>query len=83
MLLDEKPLQDIDLADVEQLIADSICESPRLDYKLEWWGNADSNRREMHRDISSFANSHGGYIVLGVSTVKGGGPVTLNVLREF
>ena len=73
MILDEKLLDDLEITDVYQLINQEICESPRLDYKLKWWGNSTSNKHEMHRDISSFTNSYGGYIVLGVSTVKGSG----------
>ena len=73
MLLDEKPLQDINLDDAERLIADSICESLRLDYKREWWGQNDEARREMLRDISSFANASGGYLVLGFETEKESG----------
>ena len=74
MLLDEKPLDGLTIDDVNQLIKEGICESPRNDYKREWWGSTDKARREMLRDISAFANSYGGYIVVGIETEQGAGP---------
>lgn len=73
MLLDEKPLDRLTIEDVNQLITSGICESPRIDYKREWWGKNDDARREMMRDISALANSYGGYLVLGVETKGGSG----------
>lgn len=71
MLLDEKPISALALPDVQKLVTESVCESPRLDYKQDWWGSNDEARREMLRDISAFANSLGGHMVLGVQTQRG------------
>ena len=73
MILDEKLLESLNIADVNQLITQEICESPRLDYKRDWWGNNDEGRREMLPDIAAFANAYGGYLVLGVETERGAG----------
>ncbi|MBI2855450.1 MAG: ATP-binding protein [Chloroflexi bacterium] len=76
MLLDEKPVEGLEVADIERLVSDVVCETQRLDYKRDWWGNNDDGKREMLRDISSFANAYGGHIVLGVETERGGALVT-------
>lgn len=68
MLLDEKPPADLTLQDIEQLVSASVCESQRLEYKRDWWGDNDEGKREMLRDIAALANAFGGHIVLGVET---------------
>ncbi len=77
MILDEKPLGNITNADLDALVRESVCESPRLEYKREGWGDNDEGKREMLRDIASFANATGGYIVLGVTTERGQGAGSL------
>ena len=73
MQLDEKPLDSQTSEDVNLLITEGICESSRLDYKRDWWGGSEGGRREMLRDISSLANSNGGYLVIGLETERGSG----------
>ncbi|MFQ5814600.1 MAG: helix-turn-helix domain-containing protein [Anaerolineae bacterium] len=73
MLLDEKPLDSLGISDVQKLVSESVCESRRLEYKSAWWGSNDEARREMLRDISAFANSEGGHILLGIEVQRGAG----------
>jgi len=56
----------IKFEDVENLITQSITEGQNLEYKKEMWGTNDEGKREMLRDISSFANKFGGYIIIGM-----------------
>lgn len=70
MLLDEKPVEEFTLDDIDTLKSQPVCESHRLDYKANWWGDNDEGKREMLRDISAFANASGGHIVIGVATER-------------
>jgi len=52
--------------DLGELIG--VPESDRVEYKREAYGRTDEQTREMLRDISSFANATGGYLLMGVAT---------------
>lgn len=60
-------LDSITGADIENLIEQREPEGQQLDYKAEF----DSDKNEFRRDVSSFANSNGGDIVVGVAEEKG------------
>lgn len=53
--------------DIETLIELSIEENINLDYKETLPGRSDSDRKEFLNDITSFANSQGGFLIFGVS----------------
>lgn len=50
------------LDDVQRLIDGGVYEGLTLDYKAELW----ANNKEIVKDVSSFANTEGGTIVIGV-----------------
>jgi Putative DNA-binding domain len=50
---------------------DGLAESPYLDYKQETYGDAGNDRSEFLADISSFANTLGGDLVIGVAEANG------------
>jgi predicted HTH transcriptional regulator len=53
---------------IETLVRDEVQESVRLDYKdSRSLQKSDDKRREIGKDVSSFANSDGGTIIYGVS----------------
>ena len=54
------------LADVQKLQHQQVPESLVLDYKRDPYGSTDEDKRELLRDVASFANGNGGHIVLGV-----------------
>ena len=57
-----------DKARIEQLIADGVEESTRLEYKAaDALKRTDGGRREVTKDVSALANSAGGVIIYGVS----------------
>jgi hypothetical protein len=57
-------------ADLVALIG-AETESKFLDYKRDIVGNGDGDRKEFLYDISSFANTQGGYLVFGIEEAKG------------
>ncbi|MDD5743074.1 MAG: ATP-binding protein [Candidatus Peribacteraceae bacterium] len=70
-----KPLSKIILADVQQLVEErKEKEGQHLDYKRELSGS-DRDKREFLKDVTAFANSGGGYLIIGAdektSTVCG------------
>jgi hypothetical protein len=53
--------------DIERLIIDGVEENINLEYKAyEALNNTDGKKKEISKDVSSFANSDGGLIVYGV-----------------
>jgi hypothetical protein len=48
------------------LISTGVPESPSIDYKRDTYGKAEGDKREFLADISSFANTMGGDIVIGI-----------------
>ena len=58
-------------ADLNSLISTGVPESPTIDYKQDTYGNSDSDKREFLADVSSFANTIGGDIVIGLEEASG------------
>lgn len=52
--------------DIYNLISEKIPEGKMLEYKEDLPGPRDQDKKEFLADISSFANSSGGYIVYGI-----------------
>jgi hypothetical protein len=61
-----KPIDTIDESDLQRLVDAGAQETETADFKEEMWGNADEDKREMLRDITSFANQRGGEIYIGI-----------------
>lgn len=53
--------------DVERLVAESVPEGLRLEYKSGYPVNKDRFKNDIAQDISAFANSAGGTLVIGVT----------------
>lgn len=66
-----KTLSEITIDDIRALVADSVSEGRRLEFKEELHGNSDSEKREFLYDISSLANAAGGDLIFGVSESDG------------
>ena len=71
MALTHVPLDKITEAHLAGLIAAKAAESLHIDYKRETYGGNDEARREFLADISSFANSLGGDLVIGMTEAGG------------
>ncbi|WP_052600014.1 helix-turn-helix domain-containing protein [Aureispira sp. CCB-QB1] len=62
-----KHVSDLKYSDIEYLVNDrKEQEGYHLDYKKSL-GNPDRAKNELAKDISSFANSNGGYLIIGVN----------------
>lgn len=66
----QKPLAAIGTEDIEALLKERTHESRTLDYKRDLLLSKDEDKRELARDVASFANSAGGDIVFGVEEAK-------------
>jgi hypothetical protein len=70
----DKPLGQIGLADLRELITDKVREGKTIDYKqamylLDDVQVRDKQREELLKDVSSFANTVGGHLIIGMAEV--------------
>jgi Putative DNA-binding domain len=65
------PLAQIDEARLQGLITAGAAESRTIDYKRAIYGNAHADYTEFLADVSSFANTSGGDLVLGMDATNG------------
>lgn len=66
MAIDRADFDAITENDLKELVEGQVPEGPRLDFKLTVYGRTDSDKKELLKDFSALANSHGGHLVLGV-----------------
>lgn len=71
MSLQNIPLDRISEADLRRLLSMGVAKSSYLDYKQDTYGDAGNDRSEFLADISSFANTLGGDLVIGVAEANG------------
>ena len=64
-------LAEIDERDALQLVEDREREGLAVEFKRDMYGNADAQKKEFLKDISSFANSNGGHLIVGVEEAEG------------
>jgi hypothetical protein len=67
----DKPLNQITFADIDQFVQEKWPEGKTVDYKRDPYGNRDEDKKELLKDVSSFANTQGGDILIGVDEDKG------------
>ncbi|MBX7171348.1 MAG: ATP-binding protein [Pyrinomonadaceae bacterium] len=61
-----KPLNEVDLNDLQLLVSNKVQEGTQLDYKLTEPEKNDDGKKEFLKDVSAFANTNGGYLIYGV-----------------
>lgn len=66
----DKPIREIAVADLDALVVEKRPESRSLDYKRDLGLSTDEHKRELARDVSSFANAGGGDLVFGIEEEK-------------
>lgn len=71
MPLSHKPVQTLTEADLQRLISDKESEGKTIDYKSKLPGKDDTAKKEFLYDVSSFANTNGGYLVYGMEETNG------------
>ena len=64
------PLDKIDKDTINALIDDCVREDKTLDYKEKLEINSDNQKKEFLADITAFANSSGGDLVIGIREKK-------------
>lgn len=71
MAIDQADFDAITEQDINALVDAQVPEGLRLDYKLTPYGKSDADKRELLKDVSALANSHGGHILLGIEETGG------------
>jgi len=71
MSIADTPIESINEATLKMLIADEVDEQLRIEYKAELKYTTNDDKKELLRDVSSFANTAGGDIFFGISETKG------------
>ena len=71
MALDHKPLDQLNEANLLDLVTNAVAEGTMLDYKAELPTNQDESKREFLRDAVSFANTAGGHLIFGMTETGG------------
>lgn len=66
-----KNFDEIDDAAIQSLVDAGATESAHLDFKRESYGASDADKKELLKDISSFANCLGGHLLIGVDEEDG------------
>lgn len=67
----DKPLSQINYADIDQFVQENWPEGKTVDFKRDAYGNRDEDKNELLKDVSSFTNIQGGNILIGVDEDKG------------
>jgi hypothetical protein len=61
----------ISATDLQDLIHASVPEGLVIEYKRDRYGNSDADKKEALKDITSFANSAGGHLIIGMEEADG------------
>ena len=77
MPIEKTDFDSIEERDLQELVDAQVPEGLRLEFKLTNYGKTDSEKRELLKDVSALANSHGGHLVIGIEETEG---VATNVI---
>jgi hypothetical protein len=79
MPLSSTSFESISERDLNEQIAAGVPEGILVDYKRDMYGSSDADVREFLKDASSFANTAGGHLIVGVAET-GGTPTGIHPL---
>jgi predicted HTH transcriptional regulator len=70
-MLTKADFDSISESDLAELVSAQVPEGASLEYKKELYGNSDSDKKELLKDVSALANTNGGHLVIGVEEKDG------------
>ncbi|MCB2189279.1 MAG: ATP-binding protein [Deltaproteobacteria bacterium] len=76
-----KSLDDVTKQDLEDLIRDGYRENLEVEYKSQAYGDDKRGKTELLKDVTAFANSQGGLLIVGIEE-KHGKPFFLNGIEN-
>ena len=62
MSIEKTDFDSIEERDLQELVDAQVPEGLRLEFKFTNYGKSDSEKRELLKDVSALANSHGGHL---------------------
>lgn len=71
MTIERGNFDEICASDIQELVDVRAQESITLEFKRDLYGQSGGEKRELLKDVSAFANSHGGHLILGVEEKDG------------
>lgn len=71
MPMDRIDFENANETDLQELVAAQVPEGLGIEYKREAYGNSDADKREALKDLSAFANAHGGHLAIGIEAKNG------------
>ena len=71
MLFDGKTLETVTEADLQGLVTDALSERKEVEYKASLSLESPNDKAEFLRDLLSFANTQGGYLIYGMQAENG------------
>jgi Putative DNA-binding domain len=71
MKLDQLPFDEINESHLQMLVEGRAPEGLRLEFKRDGYGRSDADKKELLKDVSGFANSAGGDLLIGIDESDG------------
>jgi hypothetical protein len=71
MALSNVTFEAVSERDLRDLVDTGVPEGILYDYKLQTYGRADADVKEYLKDVSSFANTAGGHLIIGMDEASG------------
>ena len=71
MPIDRLDFENLAESDLTELHTAQVPEGLRIDYKRDLYGNSDAEKRALLKDVSGFANTFGGHLIIGIEEKNG------------
>jgi hypothetical protein len=71
MSLSNLNFENISESDLLKHVSAGVPEGIFIDYKRDMYGRSDADAKEFLKDVSSFANTSGGHLIIGLDEVAG------------